>query len=66
MPYYRIVAWKNRLMKKLNDGILNIEEWERFIAAAKSSNCDAIAEDMRKRFQHYAVTMAEVVPAKFN
>lgn len=54
MQYYKIVEWKLRLMKKLNDGILNVEEWQRFIAAAQASNCDAIADDMSKRFQHYA------------
>jgi len=54
MQYYKIVEWKLRLMKKLNDGILNTEEWQRFIAAAQASNFAAIAEDMRKRYNHYA------------
>jgi hypothetical protein len=54
MQYYKIVEWKLRLMKKLNDGILNTEEWQRFIAAAKANNFDAIADDMSKRYQHYS------------
>jgi len=49
MQYYKIVEWKLRLMKKLNDGILNTEEWQRFIAAAQANGFEAIAEDMRKR-----------------
>ena len=54
MEFYDIVGWKSRLMQKLNDGIFNIDEWEQFILAAQACNCDAIADDMRNRFQHYA------------
>jgi hypothetical protein len=53
MQYYKIVEWKLRLMRKLNDGILNTEEWQRFIAAAQANGFEAIAEDMRKRGRHY-------------
>ena len=56
MEFYEIVDWKSRLMRKLNDDILNIDEWERFIVAAQACNCYAIADDMRERFQHYAGT----------
>jgi len=55
MQYYKIVEWKLRLMKKLNDGILNTEEWQRFIAAAQANGFEAIAEDMRKRYNHYTL-----------
>ena len=54
MEFYDIVDWKLRLMRKLNHDILDIDEWEQFIVAAQACNCDAIADDMRKRFQHYA------------
>ena len=56
MEFYEIVDWKSRLMRKLNDDILNIDEWERFIVAAQACKCDAIADDMCKRLQHYAGT----------
>ena len=54
MEFYDIVDWKLRLMRKLNDDVLNIDEWERFIVAAQACNCYAIADDMCKRLQHYA------------
>jgi hypothetical protein len=54
MEFYEIIEWKLRLMRKLNDGILNVEDWQRFIAAAQASNYDAIADDMCKRYNHYA------------
>lgn len=54
MAYYKIVDWKNRLLKNLNNGILNVQEWERFIAVANENQCNSMAADMRKRLDHYA------------
>ncbi len=54
MPYYRIVAWKNRLMSKLDQGFMDVKEWERFIAISSENSCTSMAEDMRKRLEYYA------------
>ena len=54
MEYHKVVSWKNRLLKKLNDGIMDVSDWERFISVAYESKCTSMSEDMRKRLEHYA------------
>ena len=41
-------------MSKLDQGIMDVKEWERFIAISNENSCTSMAEDMRKRLEYYA------------
>lgn len=53
MAYYKIVEWKRRLMKNLDQGIFDEHEWLRFLEVATESGCLAMASDMLARMKHY-------------
>ena len=41
-------------MSKLDQGIMDVKEWERFIAISNENSYTSMAEDMRKRLEYYA------------
>lgn len=53
MKYYTIVALKRKIMNKFYTANVDVKEVERFIENARSSNCEAIADDMQKRLDGY-------------
>jgi len=51
--YLNAVMLKEKLILKLNVGILNIKEWECDIKQMKEAGFVAMAEDLQKRFNNY-------------
>ena len=53
MKYFEIVAQKRKIMEKFNEHNVDVLEVLRFINNARSSNCEAIADDMQRRLDDH-------------
>lgn len=47
------VWWKQHLLNDLNGGLLNVDEWERFIKEAYKAGMQCMAQNMQDRLTHY-------------
>lgn len=52
--FWALHFWKEKLLLDLNNNILDVSEWQKFIAAAENACCFEMASDMSKRLQHYS------------
>ena len=51
--FWQLHFWKERLLRDLNNNVLNAIEWEKFIEAAREGNCQMMALDMQDRLDYY-------------
>jgi len=51
--FWALHFWKEKLLLDLNNNILDVSEWERFVAEAEKRGCFEMALDMRERLEHY-------------
>lgn len=47
------VWWKKHLLSDLDKGLLDIDEWKRYIREAKESGMGCMASSMQGRLNHY-------------
>lgn len=51
--FFTLVAKKEQLLLLLNSGFIDDDAWVRFIWEARDAGCEAMAENMTNRFNHY-------------
>ena len=56
--FWALHFWKEKLMLDLNNNILDVSDWEKFIAEAEKRGCFEMALDMRERLDYYRVNNA--------
>lgn len=59
MMFWQLYDWKEALMERLDDDILDVNEWQKFIAAAIEEECWDMAIDMKNRLDYYRVKFAD-------
>lgn len=56
--FWTLHFWKEKLLLDLNNNILDVSEWEKFVAEAEKRGCFEMAFDMRERLDYYRVNNA--------
>jgi hypothetical protein len=56
--FWTLHFWKEKLLLDLNNNILDVSDWEKFIAEAEKRGCFEMALDMRERLDYYRVNNA--------
>lgn len=51
--FWQLHFWKEKLLRDLDDNMLNVIEWEKFIEAAREGGCQMMALDMQNRLDYY-------------
>lgn len=54
MTYIMAVSLKQALIKKLNEGLFDLEEWRCVIDEMKEAGYPSMAGDLQRRCDHYA------------
>ena len=53
--FWQLRFWKEKLLRDLNNNVLNVIEWEKFIEAAHEGDCQMMALDMQNRLDNYRI-----------
>lgn len=58
MKLVDVQAWRNRLLRQLDNGVFDLMAWKRFVAMCYAYGFDSNAEAMKKRMAHYTTVTA--------
>ena len=51
--FFMLVNKRRELLDLLNQGVVDDKAWVKFVLELQAAGCDAMAENMARRFMHY-------------